>query len=51
MNSFLSNEVAQQHITVFRSRLRDDMPASRYRTLADTLETRAAEFPGFLEFK
>ena len=37
-------------LTVFRSRLRDDVPAD-YDTLADDLEARARSFPGFVEFK
>ena len=40
----------QQSITVFRSRLRDDVPDD-YATLAAELEARAASFPGFVEFK
>ena len=43
--------MTQQSITVFRSRLRDDMSAARYRTVAAALERRAAELPGFVEFK
>ena len=42
--------VDRQSITVFRSRLRDDVP-DRYATLAAELETRAAAVPGFVEFK
>jgi heme-degrading monooxygenase HmoA len=38
-------------ITVFRSRLRDDVPARRYGLRAAELEARAATFPGFVEFK
>jgi heme-degrading monooxygenase HmoA len=40
----------RQSITVFRSRLRDDVPAE-YATLAADLEDRAATFPGYVEFK
>lgn len=39
-----------ESITVFRSRLRDDVPAE-YDTLGDELEARARTFPGFVEFK
>jgi heme-degrading monooxygenase HmoA len=39
-----------ESITVFRSHLRDDVPAD-HDTLADDLEARARSFPGFLEFK
>jgi heme-degrading monooxygenase HmoA len=42
--------VEQQSITVFRSRLRDDVPGD-YRSLAIQLEERAAGFDGFIEFK
>jgi len=42
--------MAQQSITVFRSRLRDDA-SSDYGGLADELEARARSFPGFVEFK
>jgi heme-degrading monooxygenase HmoA len=41
---------ADENITVFRSRLRDDVPDD-YDPLAADLEARAAGFPGFLEFK
>ena len=37
-------------VTVFRSRLRDVVPAD-YDALADDLEARARKFPGFVEFK
>ena len=37
-------------LTVFRSRLRDDVP-DRYFELAGELHERARGFPGFLEFK
>ena len=40
-----------ENITVFRSRLRDDVPGRRYGTRAAELEARAATFPGFVEFK
>ena len=40
----------QASITVFRSRLRDDVPAD-YEARADELEARARTFPGFVEFK
>jgi heme-degrading monooxygenase HmoA len=40
----------QECITVFRSRLRADVPDD-YGPLAAELEARAAEFPGFVEFK
>ena len=40
----------EQSITVFRSRLRDDIPDD-YGPLAAELEARAAEFPGVVEFK
>jgi heme-degrading monooxygenase HmoA len=39
-----------QSITVFRSRLRDDVP-ERYFSLAAELHERAKGFPGFVEFK
>jgi len=42
--------VDEQSITVFRSRLRDDVP-ERYVALAAELHERAATFPGFVEFK
>ena len=41
----------QQSITVFRSRLRDDVPGRRYGSLAGELEAKAAAMPGFVEFK
>jgi len=41
----------EQSITVFRSRLRDDVPGPRYGTLAAELEAKAATMPGFVEFK
>jgi heme-degrading monooxygenase HmoA len=40
-----------ESITVFRSRLRDDVPGRRYSTLAGELEAKAAAMPGFLGFK
>ena len=40
----------EQSITVFRSRLRDDVP-DRYFALAAELHERAKGFPGFVEFK
>jgi heme-degrading monooxygenase HmoA len=43
--------VERQSITVFRSRLRDDMPGRRYGTLAAELEAKAEAMPGFVEFK
>src|SRR3954451_22555265 len=43
--------VEPQSITVFRSRLRDDVPGRRYGTLADELEAKARAMPGFVEFK
>jgi heme-degrading monooxygenase HmoA len=42
--------VERESITVFRSRLRDDVP-ERYSTLAAELHERAQSFPGFVEFK
>ena len=39
-----------ESITVFRSRLRDDVP-DRYFDLAAELHERAKAFPGFVEFK
>ena len=39
-----------ESITVFRSRLRDDVP-DRYFTLAAELHERAKGFSGFVEFK
>jgi heme-degrading monooxygenase HmoA len=42
--------VEQQSITVFRSRLRNDVP-DRYSSLAAELHERATAFPGFVEFK
>jgi len=42
--------VNEESITVFRSRLRDDVPDD-YRSLAAELEGRAATFAGFVEFK
>jgi heme-degrading monooxygenase HmoA len=39
-----------ESITVFRSRLRDDVPAA-YDAIGDELEARARTFPGFVEFK
>jgi heme-degrading monooxygenase HmoA len=42
--------VEDQSITVFRSRLRDDVP-DRYFSLAAELHERAKTFPGFVEFK
>jgi heme-degrading monooxygenase HmoA len=43
--------VDQQSVTVFRSRLRDDVPGPRYGSLAGELEAQAAAVPGFVEFK
>jgi heme-degrading monooxygenase HmoA len=40
-----------ENITVFRSRLRDDVPGQRYGARAAELEARAAGFAGFVEFK
>jgi heme-degrading monooxygenase HmoA len=40
----------QQSVTVFRSRLRPDVPPD-YEELAGELEARARTFPGFVEFK
>ena len=40
-----------ENITVFRSRLRDDVPGRRYGARAAELEARAAASPGFVEFK
>ncbi len=40
-----------ENITVFRSRLRDDVPGHRYGERAAELEARAAGFAGFVEFK
>jgi heme-degrading monooxygenase HmoA len=42
--------VDEESITVFRSRLRDDVP-DRYFALATELHERAKGFPGFIEFK
>jgi len=42
--------VDEQSITVFRSRLRGDVPDD-YGPLTAELEARAARFPGFVEFK
>ncbi len=39
-----------ESLTVFRSRLRDDVP-DRYFDLATELHERAQEFAGFVEFK
>ena len=39
-----------ENITVFRSRLRHDVPAD-YDQLADELEARGRTVPGFVEFK
>ena len=39
-----------ESLTVFRSRLRDDVP-DRYFDLAAALHERARGFPGFVEFK
>ena len=41
----------RESITVFRSRLRDDVPGRRYGTVAGELEAKAATMPGFVEFK
>ena len=41
----------EQSITVFRSRLRDDVPGRRYAAVAGDLEAKAATMPGFVEFK
>ena len=41
----------EQSITVFRSRLRDDVPEARYGAVADAMEAKAAAMPGFVEFK
>lgn len=40
-----------ESITVFRSRLRDDVPGGRYTTVAGALEAKAATMPGYVEFK
>jgi heme-degrading monooxygenase HmoA len=40
-----------ESITVFRSRLRDDVPGRRYGTVAAELEAKAATMPGYVEFK
>ena len=40
-----------ENITVFRSRLRDDVSGQRYGERAAELEARADGFPGFVEFK
>jgi heme-degrading monooxygenase HmoA len=40
-----------ENITVFRSRLRDEVNGRRYVERAAELEARAAGFPGFVEFK
>jgi heme-degrading monooxygenase HmoA len=40
-----------ENITVFRSRLRDDVPGHRYAARAADLEARATGIPGFVEFK
>jgi heme-degrading monooxygenase HmoA len=42
--------VDEQSITVFRSRLRDDV-SDRYTTVAAAMEAKAATMPGFVEFK
>jgi heme-degrading monooxygenase HmoA len=42
--------VEPQSITVFRSRLRDDVP-DRYSDLAAELRECAEQLPGFVEFK
>jgi heme-degrading monooxygenase HmoA len=42
--------VEQQNLTVFRSRLRDDVP-SEYDDVAQQLEERVHGFDGFVEFK
>jgi heme-degrading monooxygenase HmoA len=42
--------VVEQSITVFRSRLRDDVPDD-FAPLAAELEERARAFPGFVDFK
>ena len=39
-----------QSVTVFRSRLRDDVPDD-FAALAAELELRARTFPGFVDFK
>ena len=40
----------RESITVFRSRLRDDVP-DRYAAIAGHLEAKAATMPGYVEFK
>jgi heme-degrading monooxygenase HmoA len=40
-----------ESLTVFRSRLRDDVPGRRYGAVAAELEAKAAAMPGFVEFK
>jgi heme-degrading monooxygenase HmoA len=40
-----------ESLTVFRSRLRNDVPGHRYATVASELEAKAATMPGFVEFK
>jgi heme-degrading monooxygenase HmoA len=42
--------VDAQSVTVFRSRLRDDVPDD-FAPLAAELERRARTFPGFVDFK
>jgi heme-degrading monooxygenase HmoA len=42
--------VDQQSVTVFRSRLRADVPDD-FEPLAAELEARARTFPGFVDFK
>ena len=46
----MEKDEVPESITVFRSRLRGDVP-DRYSSLADELHERAKEFPGFVEFK
>jgi heme-degrading monooxygenase HmoA len=40
-----------QIVTVFRSRLRHDAEARGYDALAEAMERRARELPGFVDFK
>ena len=42
--------MVEQSITVFRSRLRDEVPED-FAPLAQELEERARSYPGFVDFK
>ncbi len=41
----------QPVVTVFRSRLRDDAETNGYAELAEAMEARARQMPGFVDFK